>query len=66
MVNSVSEDLDQAAPYFRGSPIWDKLFTYAILSNTLVYGILGHLPYMVNKVLSVLNFWTPYSIPFPA
>ena len=45
MANSV--DHDQTAP-FRSSLIWVHT-AYAILSETLVYGILGHLPYFCIK-----------------
>ena len=38
-------DPDQTAPEGSGS----ALFAYAILSDTLVYKILGHLPYTDQK-----------------
>ena len=44
MANSV--DPDQTAP---SGTVWSgsALFAYAILSATLVYKILGHLPYYI-------------------
>ena len=42
---SNSEDLDQTAP---SGAVWSgsALFAHDILSETLVYKILGHLPYL--------------------
>ena len=53
MANSV--DPDQTAP---SGAVWSgpTLFEYAILSDTLVYKILGHLPY---TEISLLNMGTP-------
>ena len=45
MANSV--DPDQTAPS-ETVWSWSALFAYAILSATLVYEILGHLPYIEN------------------
>ena len=41
-------DPDQTAP---SGAVWSgsTLFAYAILSETLVYEALGHLPYVQNK-----------------
>ena len=47
MANSV--DPDQTAP----SVVWSgsAVFAYAIMSNTLVYEILGNLPYTYHQIV---------------
>ena len=51
-----SVDPDQTAP---SGAVWSgsALFAYAILFATLVYEILGHLPYMISLVLLVPSLY---------
>ena len=59
MANSV--DPDQTAP---SGAVWSgsALFAYVILSETLVFEFLGHLPYMMNKASDKVNKQTLYTL----
>ena len=69
MANSV--DPDQTAP---SGAVWSgsALFAYVILSDTLVFEILGHLPYFVDEYIVPLSpkfvvfvFWNDFVfVPF--
>ena len=61
MANSV--DPDQTAP---SGAVWSgsALFAFAILSDTLVYKIFGHLLYKLIRLICRLELYIKYSLEY--